>query len=277
MQSHLKTQPLSTLAILYNPIARVESSRDEASLGENASKQERGIDAIDVDADITLVNDADNEMFDADLLGSEEMFVEGQDKTVTTKELTLAQALEALKTSKPKAKEKATLFQQLLEKRRKHFTTNRAEKKRNKPPTQAQQRKIMCTYLKNMKGYTLKQLKSFEFDRIQEMFNKAFRRVNTFEDFGTELVKGKEKRAGEELIQESTEKQKSTRPMEDLDLLLWGGLKTMLEPHVEDKVYMLVEKTYPVTPPTLSMMLDKKLQIDYQSEMAYQLLKLIKK
>ncbi|GJZ02089.1 hypothetical protein Tco_0520050 [Tanacetum coccineum] len=28
----------------------------------------------------------------------------------------------------------------------------------------------------------------------------------------------------------------STRPMEDLDFLLWGDLKTMFEPHVEDKV-----------------------------------------
>nr|GEX54143.1 putative reverse transcriptase domain-containing protein [Tanacetum cinerariifolium] len=70
---------------------------------------------------------------------------------------------------------------------------------------------------------------------------------------------------------------KSTRPMEDLDLLLWGDLKTMFEPHVEDETYMLVDKTYPLTPPTLTMMLEKKLQIDYQSKMAYQLLKLIKK
>ncbi|GKD76540.1 hypothetical protein Tco_1339161 [Tanacetum coccineum] len=98
---------------------------------------------------------------------------------------------------------------------------------------------------------------------------------------------------------------KSTRPVEDLDLLLWGDLKTMFEPHVEDKVwrnqqeykvldwklydscgvhslrmqhmqiYMLVEKKYPLAPLTLSMMLEKKLIIDYESEMAYQLLKFI--
>ncbi|GKF89316.1 hypothetical protein Tco_0263279, partial [Tanacetum coccineum] len=101
--------------------------------------------------------------------------------------------------------EKATLFQQLLEKRRKHFAAKRVEEKRNKPPTKAQQRRIMCTYLKNMEGYTLK-LKGF--DSIQEMFDKAFQRVNTFEDFRTELVEGKEKRAGAELVQESTKKQK---------------------------------------------------------------------
>ncbi|GJU95323.1 hypothetical protein Tco_1320079 [Tanacetum coccineum] len=45
--------------------ARVESSRDEEDLGEDASKQGRRINAIDADEDITLVNvqdDADNEM-----------------------------------------------------------------------------------------------------------------------------------------------------------------------------------------------------------------------
>nr|GFB95065.1 hypothetical protein [Tanacetum cinerariifolium] len=47
-------------------IARVESSRDEESLGEDASKQGRRIDDIDVDDEITLVKD--NEMFDVDAL-----------------------------------------------------------------------------------------------------------------------------------------------------------------------------------------------------------------
>ncbi|GKE62830.1 hypothetical protein Tco_1513197 [Tanacetum coccineum] len=95
------------------------------------------------------------------------------------------------------------------------------------------------------------------------------------------------------------------RPVEDLDLLLWGDLKAMFEPHVEDEVwrnqqeykvldwklydscgvhslrmqyiqiYMLVEKKYPLAPLTLSMMLENKLNIDYESEMAYQLLKFI--
>ncbi|GJV19852.1 hypothetical protein Tco_1368872 [Tanacetum coccineum] len=507
--------------------ARVESSGDEEDLGEDASKQGRRINAIDADEDITLVNvqdDADNEMFDVNVLNGEEVFVAGQNEnvveevvdvaqvstaattvTITTEEITLAQALEALKTSKPKVKgivfqepstttttttissqqsqdkgkgimieepvkpmkkkdlirldeevalklqaefdeeerlarekaekekeanialieewddiqakidadyqlaermqaqeqeelsdaEKATLFQQLLEKRRKHFAAKRAEEQRNKPPTQAQQRKIMCTYLKNMEGYKLKDLKSKGFDSIQEMFDRAFKRVNTFEDFRTELVEGKEKRAGEELIQESSKKQKveddketselkklmeiildeeevaidaiplavksprivdwkihkegkksyyqiiradgksqmymifsqmlksfdredledlyklvkarygSTRLVESMDYLLWNDTKIMFEPPVEDEVwklqngykvlewklydscgvhflrmqsmqiYMLVEKKYPLTPPTLLMMLEKKLQIDYESKMAFQLCKLI--
>ncbi|GJT79752.1 hypothetical protein Tco_1054094 [Tanacetum coccineum] len=60
--------------------ARVESFGDEKSLGEDASKQGRRINAIDSDEDITLVNvqdDADNEMFDVDALNGEEVFVAG--------------------------------------------------------------------------------------------------------------------------------------------------------------------------------------------------------
>ncbi|GKC90526.1 hypothetical protein Tco_1151175, partial [Tanacetum coccineum] len=37
--------------------------------------------------------------------------------------------------------EKYKMFQELLEKRRKHFAAKRAKEKRNKPPTKAQQRK----------------------------------------------------------------------------------------------------------------------------------------
>ncbi|GJS22056.1 hypothetical protein Tco_0450688 [Tanacetum coccineum] len=120
----------------------------------------------------------------------------------------LAERLQAQEQEELSVKEKAKLFQQLLEKRRKHFAAKSAEEKRNKPPTQAQQRKIMCTYLKNIEGKKLKDLKNKSFDSIQKMFDRAFKRVNTFVDFRTDLVEGSSKRAGEELEQESTKKQK---------------------------------------------------------------------
>nr|GEV44764.1 uncharacterized mitochondrial protein AtMg00810-like [Tanacetum cinerariifolium] len=106
--------------------ARVESLGNKESLGEDASKQVRRIDTINADEDITLVSvqdDAENKMFDVDTLDGEEAFVAGQNEnvveevvdtaqvstavitvTITTKEITLAQALQALKTSKPKQK-----------------------------------------------------------------------------------------------------------------------------------------------------------------------------
>ncbi|GJW89465.1 hypothetical protein Tco_0164805 [Tanacetum coccineum] len=58
---------------------RVESSGDEVDLGEDASKQERRINATDADEDITLVSvqdDADVEMFDVGTLTGDEVFAE---------------------------------------------------------------------------------------------------------------------------------------------------------------------------------------------------------
>nr|GEY63000.1 hypothetical protein [Tanacetum cinerariifolium] len=248
-------------------IARVESSADEESL-----------------------DDVDKEMFDVDVLGGEEVFVAGQNENVVKEVVDAAQAkidadhqlakrMQAKKQEELSMEEKATLFQQLLEKRKKHFAAKRAEEKKNKPPTKAQQRKIMCTYLKNIEGYKLKDLKLKEFDRIQEIFDRAFRRVNTFEDFRTELVKGKEKRAGEELIQDNEEEvaiDAIPLAVKSLRIVNWKIHKEGKKSYYQI-IYMLVEKKYPLTPPTLSMMLEKKLQIDYESEMAYQLCKLIKK
>nr|GEX44247.1 hypothetical protein [Tanacetum cinerariifolium] len=45
----------------------------------------------------------------------------------------------------------------------------------------------MCTYLKNIEGKKLTDLKNKSFDSIQKMFNRAFKRVNTFVDYITKL------------------------------------------------------------------------------------------
>ncbi|GJS21598.1 hypothetical protein Tco_0450230 [Tanacetum coccineum] len=73
----------------------------------------------------------------------------------------------------------------------------------------------MSTYLKNMAGYKHNQLKSKSYDEIQEMFDKEMKRVNTFVDMNTELVKssvtrteGSSKRAGDELESDKSKKQK---------------------------------------------------------------------
>ncbi|GJY05650.1 hypothetical protein Tco_0371590 [Tanacetum coccineum] len=154
-------------------------------------------------------------------------------------------------------KEKAKLVQQLLKQRRKYFAAKSVEEKRNKPPTQAQQRKITCTYLKNMEGKKLKDLKNKSFDSIQKMFDKTLKRVNTFVDFRTDLVEGSSKRAGEswnkrvlrsrredleDLYKLVKAKYKSTRHVKDLDLVLWIDLKTMFEPRVKDEIWKLQQR-----------------------------------
>ncbi|GKD23023.1 hypothetical protein Tco_1224726, partial [Tanacetum coccineum] len=89
---------------------RVESSGDEDSLGEDASKQGRRINVIDADEDITLVNVQDDaKMFDVNTFTGNEVFAEqevvAKDVNLTIDEVTLAQALAALKSVKPKVKE----------------------------------------------------------------------------------------------------------------------------------------------------------------------------
>ncbi|GKE33023.1 hypothetical protein Tco_1452345 [Tanacetum coccineum] len=108
--------------------ARVESSGDEEGLGkEDASRQGRKINLIDADEDITLVNDQDDaDMFDVNDIDGDEVIVDNVDVVTTVSaastipvsaatttttttaiitdvEITLAQAVEELKSAKPKA------------------------------------------------------------------------------------------------------------------------------------------------------------------------------
>ncbi|GJT37384.1 hypothetical protein Tco_0937249 [Tanacetum coccineum] len=229
----------------------------------------------------------------------------------------------------------------------------------------------MTTYLKNMAGWKPNDLKNKSFANVQELFENAMKRVNTFVDMDTELVEGSEireeesssKRAEEDVAinaiplatkpapivnfqihrkgrngyyeivradrsfktyllfsqlrkefdREDLEnlwklvkaKHGNTRPEKGYERVLWGDLKTMFEHHIEDEVwkslqgkkvflwrlydscgvhfvrfedmhvYMLVEKIYPLTPATITDMLNKKLKSDYWNEMCYQLLKLM--
>ncbi|GJZ29094.1 uncharacterized mitochondrial protein-like protein [Tanacetum coccineum] len=100
-----------------NEIAtRVESSKDEENLGADASKQGRRINAIDADEDITLVNVQDDaEMFDVNALNGEEVFTEqevaAKDVNLTIDEVTLAQALAALKNEKVQDKGKGKMVE----------------------------------------------------------------------------------------------------------------------------------------------------------------------
>ncbi|GKC47245.1 hypothetical protein Tco_1064967 [Tanacetum coccineum] len=66
----------------------------------------------------------------------------------------------------------------------------------------------------------------------------------------------------------------STRPEEGYERVLWGNLRTMFQ---DMHLFMLVEKRYPLTPATITEMLNKKLQTDHLNEMCYQLLKLMTK
>ncbi|GJZ23614.1 hypothetical protein Tco_0561073 [Tanacetum coccineum] len=185
-EDSLKLNELMELCTnLQQRVLDLETTKTTQS-NEIASLKRRGRRIHDIDADeyITLVNDQDDaDMFNVNTLTGDELDGAANTKvspatTTTTnliptpgKEMSIQTRLRLmliiswLKNYKLKNKscsqlKKATLFKELLEQRRKHFAAKRAEEKWNKPPTQAHQRKIMCTYLENMEGKKPKDLKN---------------------------------------------------------------------------------------------------------------------
>ncbi|GJY17429.1 putative ribonuclease H-like domain-containing protein, partial [Tanacetum coccineum] len=87
----------------------------------------------------------------------------------------------------------------------------RAEEQRRKPPTKAQKRNQMYTYLKNMAGFTHSQLKNKSFDEVQKAFDKTMGWIDSFVSKDSEVVKG-------ELEQERIKKQKIDDDQEEAEM-----------------------------------------------------------
>nr|GEV93535.1 hypothetical protein [Tanacetum cinerariifolium] len=219
--------------------------------------------------------------------------------------------------------ERSKLFVDLMNQRKKHIARLGVEEKRRKLPNKAQKRNQMCTYLKNMAGFTHSQLKNKSFEEVQKAFDNSMSWINSFVLMDKEIAEGNEKiEAGEDNDQEEAEmkmyvklvsddeiaidaiplatkpliivdwkiikegkikktwklsgswpikaKYGNTRLEEAYERVLWGDLKVMFEPDIE-------KKRYPLTPTTITKMLNRKLQADYWNEMCYQLLKLMLK
>ncbi|GJW98155.1 hypothetical protein Tco_0179963 [Tanacetum coccineum] len=129
----------------------------------------------------------------------------------------LAQRLQAEEREMYTEAEQARMLVELINQRKRYFAAQRAEERRNKPPTQAQQRTYMSNYIKHMGSHTLQQLRGYSFDEIKTLFETTMRRVNTFVPIESEvdravpeLAAGSSKRdAEEELDQESSKRQKT--------------------------------------------------------------------
>ncbi|GJU08369.1 hypothetical protein Tco_1124799 [Tanacetum coccineum] len=70
------------------------------------------------------------------------------------------------------------------------------------------------------------------------------------------------------------ERFETTSP-EGYDRLLWGDLITLFEPNTVS-IHMLVENKYPLTKEMLSRMLSRRLEVDHECEMAFELLRFTK-
>nr|GEV32607.1 hypothetical protein [Tanacetum cinerariifolium] len=194
--------------------ARVDSSEDDQSLGEEvfvekelAGKEvndavQKVIEEVveDINTAMLIVNDAQTSKPNTKGIVLQELSEsttttrktisskKSQDKEFEEEQRLAREGAQKEQEANTALIEKWDDIQAKIDKRRKFFAAKVAEK-RNKPPTQAQQRKIICTYLKNVKGKKLKYLKKNSFNSIQKMFDRAFKMVNTFVDLRIELIK----------------------------------------------------------------------------------------
>nr|GEV22102.1 putative reverse transcriptase domain-containing protein [Tanacetum cinerariifolium] len=148
----------------------------------------------------------------------------------------------------------------------------------------------MCTYLKNMANYKHSQLKNKSFKEIQMLFNNTMKWIESFVPMDTELVKdsekaaeGSSKRAAGKLEQEEAKRQRIKEENESAEL------KRCLEiiPDDNDDVTIKATSLSSKSPTIVDYKIYKKggkafsksseQMVDYEVEMAYDLLRLIKR
>nr|GEV35923.1 hypothetical protein [Tanacetum cinerariifolium] len=152
----------------------------------------------------------------------------------------------------------------------------------DEPQTEAQSRKNMMIYLRNMAGFKMDYFKGMSYDDIRLIFEKKFNSNVAF------LLKTKEqmddednralKRLSESQENKAAKKQKLDEEVEELKKHL------MIVPNDDDDVYtkatplalkliMLVEKKYALTRFTLDQMLNNvRLEVEEESEVSLELL-----
>ncbi|GJS02395.1 hypothetical protein Tco_0318903 [Tanacetum coccineum] len=207
----------------------------------------------------------------------------------------LAHKLQAQEREGYSEADKAKLLVELINERKRRFAQQRAQQRRNRPLTQAQQRSYMCNYIKHMGSHTLQQLRGYSFDEIKVLFEATVKRVNIFtpmesDDTVLKVVAGSSKRSAEEELERAlwVELKRLFEPdTDDLlelqrymhDPLTWRLYDTCGVHHVSTEIgldiFMLVEKDYPMTRGLPMMMLVNKLQVDQHSKMADELLRKI--
>nr|GEU73465.1 hypothetical protein [Tanacetum cinerariifolium] len=329
-------------------LARVESSEDKGLDKEDASKHVRIAD-IDANEDIYLVNvHNDEDMFSVNDLDGDEVIIKNVDVAEQAKEvvddITFAKSLMEIKIAKSNA------VKVVIQEPEQGITTTTpttitaASSRPKAKGLVIREQEQAPTPIK------LKSLKKKSFVEIQELFDKARKKVNTFVDFRTKLVeeslkKAKAeitqedslKRAGDELEQERSKKQKVEDNKESeelkkcLEIVLDDGYDVTIDatplssksPTIVDyKIYQegkknyfqffradgnsqiyltfskmlknfdredlevlwrlvkarFKKKMYPLTNHTLHQMFnDVNLQVNYECEMAFELLRLVKK
>nr|GEX01419.1 hypothetical protein [Tanacetum cinerariifolium] len=253
---------------------RVESSAKEHRLGkENASKQGRNIANIDVDAEITLVDETvedrgrynDQEMFDTDVLNDEEVVVEdvkpkargiimrGPSKSLTKIPIS----------SKVQDKGKGAIVEEPLKfKKKDQISFDEQEARRLQTKFDDQDR------LAEEKAQQIKD-ENLAWDNVQAMMDADY-------ELAARL---KEEEQGELTIEENKMLKNFNREdlevlwrlvkdrfiksklVDDMDSFLLHTLKTMFEHHVEDTVWKIQQGLTKIDETTLDREFNKLMEV----------------
>ncbi|GJV21968.1 putative ribonuclease H-like domain-containing protein [Tanacetum coccineum] len=219
--------------------------------------------------------------------------IPSKDKEKIDVDYQMAKQMQAEEQEELSIEEKSKLFVQLLEARKKHFAAKRAEEKRNMPPTRAQQRSIMVNTFIDMDTELVEcsEVRAEGSETREESSSNLMKVISNEKEVVVDdiplatkppsiMLRSFDREDLEILWKLVKAKHGYTRTKEGYERVLWGDLKIMFEHHVEDTLWRNLQgnkKRYPLTPATITEMLNKKLQADHWNEMCYQLLKLITK
>ncbi|GJV30217.1 putative ribonuclease H-like domain-containing protein [Tanacetum coccineum] len=278
---------------------RVESSEDQESLGahEDASKQGRSIEDIDANVDDDVMH------VEAKVDGKDEQSTKPDDSTAGEAVTTASVDDSVVPTTIEGERE---IKEKKVEDSKETAKSSRKKMLRRKRAGKEQQQE-------SSKKQRIEEDK--ESDEVEEDDEAELKKHLLIRADGSSkryssmlrMLQGIDREDLEALWRIVKTKYSDIRPEDEFERVLWGDLKVMFEPDKRSDVwrnlqgyrvtiwklidssgvhfarfenvhiFMLVEKRYPLTPITITNMLNKKLQTDHQSEMWYQLLKFMVK
>ncbi|GKE00216.1 hypothetical protein Tco_1388199, partial [Tanacetum coccineum] len=139
----------------------------------------------------------------------------------------LAQKLQAEEREMYTEAEQARMLVELINQRKRYFAAQRAKERRNKPPTQAQQRTYMSNYIKHQ----LEVQKEMQKKNLIKKFQRDKRLVKA-----QNQALGSTRRSSElEIILRFN----STKPTDDKEREIWVELKRLFKPDTDDELWKL--------------------------------------
>ncbi|GJV77356.1 putative ribonuclease H-like domain-containing protein [Tanacetum coccineum] len=157
----------------------------------------------------------------------------------------------------------------------------------------AEVRKNMCIYLKNQGGYMLSHFKVMSYEDIRPIFERVWDQNNAFVPKDSNIEKEKLEMMPEKeelrdrvmdgdlkILLEPNKDVEIWKNQQDYNLISWRLFDScgihMLLMYTGIAIHMVIEKKYPLTQEMLSRMLSRRLEVDQESEMAFELLRFIR-